>query len=106
MKKKAVYIEPVNYFSKETRKEFKLGEYAESDEKNKKEEYVVDCGGIQPEPLPIKVKYIEPANYIPEDLRKKYKLGEYAEQPPSEENPTEEKNDNITPSNFQTNSKV
>ena len=53
-----------------------------------------------------KVVYIEPAEYIPKDLRKKYKLGEYAEQPPNAENQTEEKNDNITPSNFQTNSKV
>ena len=53
-----------------------------------------------------KVVYIEPAEYIPKELRKKYKLVEYEEQPPSAENPTEEKNDNITPSNFQTNSKV
>ena len=29
-----------------------------------------------------------------------YKLGEYAEQPLSAENPTEEKNDNITPQIF------
>ena len=47
-----------------------------------------------------KVVYIEPAEYIPKELRKKYKLGEYAEQPPSAENPTEEKNDNITPLKF------
>ena len=29
MKKKVVYIEPVDYFSKETRKKYKLGEFAE-----------------------------------------------------------------------------
>lgn len=47
MKKKVVYVEPVDYFFKETRKKFKLGEYAESEEKQK-EEYITDCGGIQP----------------------------------------------------------
>ena len=29
MKKKVVYIEPVDYFSKEIRKKYKLGEFAE-----------------------------------------------------------------------------
>ena len=29
MKKKVVYIEPVDYFSKETLKKYKLGEFAE-----------------------------------------------------------------------------
>ena len=29
MRKKVVYIEPVDYFPKEIRKEFKLGEFAE-----------------------------------------------------------------------------
>ena len=29
MRKKVVYIEPVDYFPKETRKKFKLGEFAE-----------------------------------------------------------------------------
>ena len=28
--KKVKYVEPVSYFSKETRKKFKLGEYAET----------------------------------------------------------------------------
>lgn len=50
MEKKVVYVEPVDYFPKETRKKFKLGEYAESEEKQK-EEYIADCGGIQPLPL-------------------------------------------------------
>ena len=46
MKIKVIDIE-VDYIPKETRKKFKLGEYAESEEK-KKEEYITDCGGIQP----------------------------------------------------------
>ena len=29
MRKKVVYIEPVDYFSEETRKKYKLGEFAE-----------------------------------------------------------------------------
>lgn len=45
MEIKAIDIE-VDYIPKETRKKFKLGEYAESEEK-KKEEYITDCGGIQ-----------------------------------------------------------
>ncbi|MBO4413572.1 MAG: hypothetical protein J5830_02580 [Clostridia bacterium] len=33
MKKvKAIYVEPADYFPKEIRKEFKLGEYAEEEE--------------------------------------------------------------------------
>ena len=46
MKIKVIDIE-VDYIPKETRKKFKLGEYSESEEK-KKEEYITDCGGIQP----------------------------------------------------------
>ena len=33
MKKKVVYSEPAGYFSKETRKKFKIGEYAEDAKK-------------------------------------------------------------------------
>ena len=47
MKKKVAYVEPEDYFPKELRKKYKLGECAESDEKQK-EEYITDCGGIQP----------------------------------------------------------
>ena len=47
MKKKVVYVEAVDYFPKKFRKKYKLGEYAESDEKQK-EEYITACGGIQP----------------------------------------------------------
>ena len=46
---KAIDIE-VDYIPKEIRKKYKIGEYAESEEK-KKEEYITDCGGIQPLPL-------------------------------------------------------
>ncbi len=34
--KKIVYSEPVDYFPKEIRKKYKLGEFAESEEKAKK----------------------------------------------------------------------
>ena len=33
--KKIVYTEPVDYFPKELRKKYKLGEYAETEEKKK-----------------------------------------------------------------------
>ena len=32
MKKKIVYVEPVDYFSEETRRKYKLGEYAQTQE--------------------------------------------------------------------------
>ena len=52
MRKKVVYIEPVDYFPKETRKKYKLGEYAESDKETKKEEkYIKCCGGIKMPPI-------------------------------------------------------
>ena len=47
MKKKVACVDPEDYFPKELRKKYKLGEYAESDEKQK-EEYITACGGIQP----------------------------------------------------------
>ena len=34
--KKVKYVEPVGYFSKETRKKFKIGEFAEPETDNKK----------------------------------------------------------------------
>ena len=46
MEIKVIDIE-IDYIPKEIRKKFKLGEYAESEEKQK-EEYITDCGGIQP----------------------------------------------------------
>ena len=46
MEIKAIDIE-VDYIPKKLRKKYKLGEYAESEEKQK-EEYITDCGGIQP----------------------------------------------------------
>ena len=49
MEIKAIDIE-VDYIPKKLRKKFKLGEYAESEEKQK-EEYITDCGGIQSLPL-------------------------------------------------------
>ena len=45
MEIKAIDIE-VDYIPKKLRKKYKLGEYAESEEKQK-EEYITDCGGIQ-----------------------------------------------------------
>ena len=45
MKIKTIDIE-VNYIPKETRKKFKLGEYAETEKDP--EEYLEDCGGMQP----------------------------------------------------------
>ena len=38
MKKKIVYAEPADYFAKELRKKYKLGEYAEPQEGTIKEE--------------------------------------------------------------------
>ena len=45
-----VDIESADYFSVETRKKFKLGEFAEPEQEDteEKEEYLVNCGGIQP----------------------------------------------------------
>ena len=52
MKKKVVYVEPVDYFPKETRKKYKLGEYAEIEKETKKEEkYIKCCGGIKMPPI-------------------------------------------------------
>ena len=38
MKKKIVYVEPIDYFPEEIRKEFKLGEYAKPQEDTMKAE--------------------------------------------------------------------
>ena len=51
MEIKVIDIE-IDYIPKEIRKKYKLGEYAESEEK-KKEEYITDCGGIQPVVHPL-----------------------------------------------------
>ncbi len=43
-KKKIVYSEPLDYFPEETRRKYKLGEFADGDT-------LEDCGGIQPLPM-------------------------------------------------------
>ena len=63
MVKKVVYVEPADYIPKDLRKKYKLGEYAETGDKEISE-----------------ATMDEPADYIPKDLRKKYKLGEFAEE--------------------------
>ena len=63
MKKKIIYVEPVDYFPEELRKEFKLGEYAEKEDDEMSKKKAID------------VEY----DYIPKETRKKFKLGEYAE---------------------------
>ena len=54
MEIKVIDIE-VDYIPKETRKKFKLGEYAET-EKEPEEEYLENCGGIQPLPLEPQIR--------------------------------------------------
>ena len=44
---KAIDVE-FDYIPKEIRKEYHLGEYAELDKVEDKEEYIADCGGIKP----------------------------------------------------------
>ena len=50
MEIKVIDIE-VDYIPKETRKKFKIGEYAESEEKKKEEKYIKCCGGIKMPPI-------------------------------------------------------
>ena len=50
---KIVYAEPEDYFPKEIREKYKLGEFAEPEQEDTeaKEEYLVNCGGIQPDDI-------------------------------------------------------
>ena len=63
MIKKVVYVEPADYFPKDLRKKYKLGEFAETAEKE-----IVDDKTMDVE-----------VDYISEETRKKFKIGEYAE---------------------------
>ena len=63
MIKKIVYAEPAEYIPEDLRKMFKLGEYAETEEKGTSKEQTMDIED----------------DYFSEETRKKFKLGEYAE---------------------------
>ena len=63
MIKKVVYVEPADYIPKDLRKKYKLGEFAETEEKKAVDEKTLDVED----------------GYFSEDTRKKFKLGEYAE---------------------------
>ena len=64
MKKKVVYVEPADYIPKDLREKYKLGEYAETEEKGTSVEKTMDVE----------------VDYISEETRKKFKLGEFAEE--------------------------
>ena len=64
MKKKIVYVEPADYIPKDLRKKYKLGEYAETEEKGTSVEKTMDVE----------------VGYFSEETRKKFKLGEFAEE--------------------------
>ena len=64
MIKKVVYVEPVDYFPEELRKEFKLGEYAENEDNEIPKKKAID------------IEF----DYISKETRKKFKLGEFAEE--------------------------
>ena len=64
MKKKVVYVEPIDYFPEEIRKEFKLGEYAEKEDNEIPKKKAID------------IEF----DYISKETRKKFKLGEFAEE--------------------------
>lgn len=63
MIKKVVYVEPADYIPKDLRKKYKLGEFAETEEKDTPKEQTMDVED----------------GYFSEETRKKIKLGEYAE---------------------------
>ena len=64
MKKKIIYVEPIDYFPEEIRKEFKLGEYAEKEDNEIPKKKAID------------IEF----DYISRETRKKFKLGEFAEE--------------------------
>ena len=64
MIKKVVYVEPIDYFPEEIRKEFKLGEYAEKEDNEIPKKKAID------------IEF----DYISKETRKKFKLGEFAEE--------------------------
>ena len=64
MKKKIIYVEPIDYFPEEIRKEFKLGEYADKEDEATTEKKAID------------IEF----DYISKETRKKFKLGEFAEE--------------------------
>ena len=64
MIKKVVYVEPADYIPKDLRKKYKLGEYAETEEKGTSEDKTMDVE----------------IDYISKETRKKFKLGEFAEE--------------------------
>ena len=61
---KVAYAEPDDYFPEEIRKKYKLGEYAEPEN----EEYLEDCGGIQPDPLLPEDGMVELCGGIPMEV--------------------------------------
>ena len=63
MIKKVVYVEPAEYIPKDLRKKYKLGEYAETGDKD-----------ISEETMDVET------DYISKETRKKFKLGEFAEE--------------------------
>ena len=63
MIKKVVYVEPADYIPKDLRKKYKLGEYAETGDKE-----------ISEETMDVET------DYISKETRKKFKLGEFAEE--------------------------
>ena len=64
MIKKIVYVEPIDYFPEEIRKEFKLGEYAEKEDNEIPKKKAID------------IEF----DYISKETRKKFNLGEFAEE--------------------------
>ena len=123
--KKIVYTEPDDYFPKEIREKYKLGEFAEPEnveeakciddkkmvdfiDKNwaeyqkaqenltsdETEEYLEDCGGIQPdEPLPMLENDKAPTKPISEQkktIQEKWEEGEITILPPKEKLAKEE----------------
>ena len=63
MVKKVVYVEPADYIPKDLRKKYKLGEYAETGDKE-----------ISEATMDVET------DYISKETRKKFKLGEFAEE--------------------------
>ena len=63
MVKKVVYVEPADYIPKDLRKKYKLGEYAETGDKE-----------ISEETMDVET------DYISKETRKEFKLGEFAKE--------------------------
>lgn len=47
-----LYVEPEDYFPKELRQKYKLGEYAEPQRERTEEDFIESCGGIRADLLP------------------------------------------------------